>query len=256
VAERIIFPEFRDELEPTNYPFADGASLLSQDGTRSIGKTTFLDASLYPIGSVEGMYISAVEVTLRAITFRISDRANRNLCYATFNPLHPPDVLEVWDDYGRPAGVLLSEPLRLSQFGAWDNGTHTFDRQTTEFCASCVIPTPEIGVRGILTENGELLTGDVWIVGENGIAVRELVDGQIRIDVIGDPMFVRKQCDPLELFEPPLFIKTINHCPPNADGDFRIEANDDDAPETIMRIVHIDDGLQIEAVGQYVRRAD
>jgi hypothetical protein len=151
--------------------------------------------------------------------------------------------------------VLISEPLRLAQFGAWNNGIHTFARRATEFCASCVIPTPEIGVRGILTEDGDLLTGDVWIVGDNGITVRELEDGQIRVDIPGDPLFVRKQCGPLELFEPPIFIETINNCPPDENGDFRIEANDHDNRSTIMRIVHTDDGLKIEAVGQYVRQS-
>jgi hypothetical protein len=254
VPERIVYPEFRDELEFTNYPFADGASLVTTTGTNRIEKTTFLDASLYPIGGVESMYVSEITITLRTITIYISDRANRNICYATFDPLQPPEVLEFWDAYGRPAGVMVSEPLRLAQFGAWDSGTHTFDRDATELCASCVIPTPEIGVRGILTEDGDLLTGDIWFVGENGITVRELDPGHIRIDVIGDPMFVRKQCDPLELFEPPLFITTVNYCPPDSDGNFRIEVNDDDARQTIMRIVKIDDGLRIEAVGQYVRQ--
>lgn len=250
---RVIFPEFRDELEFTNYPFADGASLATRSGDYNIGQTTFLDASLYPIGGAENMYIAEVEITLRAVTLRVSDRVTSNLCYATFDPLQPPSILEFWDDYGRPAGILISEPLRLSQFGAWDNGTHQFERGATEFCASCVIPTPEIGVRGFLTEAGELLTGDVWIVGENGVTVRELTPGQVRIDVIGDPLFVRTQCDPLVLFEPPLFIKTINYCPPNEIGDFRIEVNDADAAETVMRIVHTDDGLRIEAIGTYVR---
>jgi len=256
VAERIIFPEFRDELEYTRYPFADGASLTTESGTYAIEETTFLDASLYPIGGVDGLYISEIEVRLREITIRFSDTVTRNICYTSFNPLSPPEVLEVWDDYGRPAGVMLSDALRLAQFAAWSSGIHTFARGTTELCASCVIPTPEIGVRGILTEDGDLLTGDVWIVGDNGITVRELTPGQIRIDVIGDPLFVRKQCDPLALFEPPLFIKTINHCPPNPNGDFRIEVNNADAPETIMRIYPTDEGLKIEAIGQYVRRAD
>lgn len=247
--ERIIFPEFRDELEFTNYPFADGASLTTEAGNHSIDQSTFLDASLYPIGGAENQYISKVEITLRAITIRVSDHVTPDLCYATFDPLQPPSVLEFWDDYGRPAGVMISEPPRLSRFSAWDRGTHTFARGTTEFCASCVIPTPEIGVRGILTENDELLTGDVWIAGENGVTVREIINNQIRVDVVGDPLFVRKQCDPLELFEPPLFIKTINHCPPDALGDFRIEVNDYDAPETIMRIVHTNNGLRIEAAG-------
>ena len=252
--ERIVYPEFRDELEFTNYPFADGASLTTVGGDHTIEKTTFLDASLYPIGGVENIYISEIEVTLRAVTLRLSDRVTRDLCYATFDPIRPPSILEFWDDYGRPAGIMISDVLRLSQFGAWDNGTHTFARTATELCASCVIPTPEIGVRGILTEDGDLLTGDVWLVGENGITVREITAGQVRIDVIGDPMFVRNQCEPLALFDPPLFIKTVNRCPPNAAGDFRIEVNDHDAEETIMRIVHTDSGLRIEAVGEYVRQ--
>ena len=251
--ERILFPEFRDELEPTNYPFADFASRTAESGY-SIDRAAFLDASLYPVGGTYGLYISSIVITARAITIYLSDGRSRDLCSAAFDALQPPATLVFQDSYGRPAGVIVSTALQLAQFSTWPVGTHTFKQAATEFCASCVIPTPEVGVRGILTENGELLTGDVWIVGENGITVRELESGKIRVDVIGDPLFVRKECDPIGLFEPPIFVTHINNCPAGSNGDYRIDVGGNAAPDTIVRIVPIEDGLRFEAIGKPIQR--
>lgn len=249
MATQVLHPEFRDELEFTKYPFTDGSSLVSRDTGHDIGGDTFLDASLHPIGGQHRQYISSIVVTTRLVTITFSDRVNRNICSAQFNPLDPPEILAFTDALGRPAGIMISEPLRLARFSAWETGTHTFDRGDAELVPSCVIPTPEAGLRGILLESGELFTGDVWLMGENGVAVRDDGDGRIRIDLVGDPLFLRKLCLPLELFETPVFVQTINGCPPDENGEFHLTIGDHLASETIIRLNPTDDGLQIEAVG-------
>jgi len=245
--ERILYPEFRDELEFTNYPFADGASLRGTIHT--IEKDTFLDATLHPIGGQHRQYISEIEINPRRITFRISDRFNSNICHAVMNPLDPPEILKFVDEYDRPAGIMVSTPLKLTRFTTWELGVHQFQRGDTELVASCVIPTPEPGVRGIMLESGELFTGDIWIVGENGAVVRDDGDGNIRVDLVGEPLFNRVLCEPLELFEPPMFIETINGCPPNEYGEWHIAIGDHEAPETIVRLYPTNDGLRIEGIG-------
>lgn len=253
--ERILYPEFRNELEFTRYPFGDNATLVSNDG-QTLEEDTFLDASLHPIGGGAGMHIASITVTARKVTITVGDSGTPDLCSVEFDPLSPPDLLRLTDAYGRPAGVLVSESLRLARFSAWENQVHAFGRDAAEFAASCVIPTPEVGVRGILTEEGDLLTGDVWIIGENGVVVREDGDCNIRVDIVGDPLFLRKLCFPVELFEPPLFIQTINGCPPDDQGNWNLTVGDHTAPngETIIRINPTDGGLKIEAVGQLVRQ--
>jgi hypothetical protein len=113
-----------------------------------------------------------------------------------------------------------------------------------------VIPTPEVGVRGFLTEAGALLTGDVWWVGERGIVVRD-DGGTVRVDVVGDPLFARRLCFPLGLFATPRFIRTINRLPPGPDGDFQVVVGGHDAPDTVLRIYPISPTeLAFEVVGE------
>lgn len=251
--ERVIYPEFRDELEFTRYPFADTATLVSSDTGQVIDHDTFLDASLYPIGSLSQLFISSVVVNAREVTIWFSDIENDNICFGQFDPLVPPDNLDIWDNYGRPAGIMVSDKLRLSRFSAWDSVTHAFNVQATELVASCVIPTPDRGLRGIMTTEGDLVSGDIWLIGDNGVVLRRDGDCIIRVDIVGDPLFVRRLCNPLDLFNTPNFVRTVNGCPPDDYGDYKIEIGNHGDPHTIMRINPVEDGLKIEAIGDLVR---
>lgn len=251
--ERILFPEFRDELEFTRYPFGDMVTLVNDDGVE-IERDTFLDATLYPIGAVGRLYLGQVDVTAQAVTLWIFDEQHLPVASTTFNPGQAPDLLYVADEWGRPAGVIVSDALRLARFGAWDVQPHTFTIEQTEFAASCVIPMPEPGVRGVLSELRELFYGDMWIVGDNGVVVRKEGNDVIRVDIVGDPLFTRKLCEQVERFVPPLFIKTINHCPPDAYGNFHLIVGDQLSETTIVRIYPVDGTtLRIEAVGQVLK---
>lgn len=252
--ERILFPEYRNELEPTRYPFADVATLHSPTFGEAIEIDTFLDASVHIIGAGAEVRLAQVDVSPTQVTIWLGDAARPKLASADFDPLDPPDMLELQDSLGRAAGVLVSEALRLTRFSAWPVGEHSFPRGASEFVASCVIPTPELGVRGILV-GPRLLTGDVWLVGERGVVLRSLGDCEIRMDVVGDPLFLRTLCEPVELFEPPRFVRTINNCAPDANGDFQLTVGDHQAPggATIVRINPTDIGLRIEAIGSRLR---
>lgn len=254
--ERILFPEFRDEYETTRYPFTDTATLLSSEG-QAIDPDLFLDASLYPIGSVGGyLYVAKINVRPRLVRITIADRTRKEKAFVEFDPLIAPDVLYVQDEWDRPAGILVSDSLRLSRFTSWAEGDHIFAPEATPFVPSCVIPTPEIGVRGVLTEKGELFTGDLMIVGQNGVVVRKEGDDVIRVDIVGDPLFRRKLCFPIDLFKPPGFVKTINGCPPDSFGNFNITVGGHLNEETIVRVRKTDAGLIIEAVGSTIQQAD
>lgn len=256
MSERILFPEFRDQFEPTLYPFMDTATLTATNN-QQIDRDLFLDASLYPIGSAGGfVYIANINITPRLVTVLFSDRTRKEIARTTFDPLLAPDVLRVYDVWDRSAGVLVSESLRLSRFTSWANGDHIFNPTATQFVPSCVIPTPEIGVRGMLTEKGELFTGDLTVVGDNGVVVREESPGVIRVDIVGDPLFRRKLCVPIDLFNPPAFVKTINGCPPDKYGNFNLTVGDHLSDTTIVRIYKDTNGLVIEAVGTTVQQAN
>ncbi len=256
MSERELFPEFRDQYETTRYPFMDTATLVSSTG-QAIDNDLFLDASLYPIGSLGGgVYISNISIKPRAIRISIADRSRKEKAAVVFDPLFAPDMLHIIDVWDRPAGVLISDALRLSRFTSWAEGDHPFAPGGTQFVPSCVIPTPEIGVRGILTDKGDLFTGDLMVVGENGVVVRQDGPEVIRVDIVGDPLFRRKLCSSVDLFKPPGFIKTINGCTPDKYGNFNLTVGGHLNDTTIVRIFKSDAGLVIEAVGTTTQQAN
>ena len=253
--EQRLFPEFRDQYEGTRYPFIDTATLQTRGGELEIDQDLFIDATLHPIGSNGGyLYISNVFIAPREITLSIADSTRREKASVTFDPLFAPSLLRVHDAWERPAGVLVSDALRLSRFSSWPPGDHQFTSDATQFVPSCVIPTPEVGVRGLLTEKGELFTKDVMIIGENGVVLRQEGDDVIRVDMVGDPLFRRRLCEPIDLFQTPNFIRTINGCVPDADGNFNLTVGDHHHEQTIVRIYKGPHGLVIEAIGTTVQR--
>lgn len=256
---RILFPEFRDEQADSRYPFADTASLTADTGF-ALNRTTFIDASLYPINAQVGVHISTITVTADLVTISISDSTGIALCSGEYSPLNAPAAgsLSLADQYGRPAGILLSTQTDLALIGGWDLGDHNFELEDAEFVASVVIPAQEPGVRGLLlSTTGELLTGDVWLIGDQGIVLRQTSAGVIRVDIVGEPLFRRLQCladdgTPKSAFSPKDFLRTINGCGPDAFGNFNITVANKSGNDSVLRVYPENDVLRIEAVGSKV----
>jgi len=266
MAQRILFPEWRAENEATKYPFAQCASLTN--GSKTILEGMFLDASLYPIGGGYDLHISEVVITNDAVRIYIGTVAQKQLCSATFSRLAPPDLLKVVDSANRPAGVLVSESSRLGLFNGWGTGVHQFTLKQTMFAASCVVPIPDTGVRGIRLADGTVLTGEVWLVGGKGVTLSSRTDLEARrdnpqgkpvttitIDAVGDPLFRRCACG--DLFETPSFVQTLTFVDKNQTvvvspgdyGNIRIAVNNDLAQHPVLRISATDKGLYVHAVG-------
>lgn len=269
MAERILTQQWRKQNEATRYPFSAAATLANAAG-RVITEGTFLDAALYPVGPSAGLFLTRAVVTFQKVTLSVGTLADPAMAAGEFELVDPPDEVTFLDPYGRPAGVLVSEGRRLGLFQSWGVGTHEFTPGQTEFAASCVFPTPEVGVRGVRLETGEVFVGDVWLVGSDGVVFRvgdaELaVPGQaatrtvrtIRLDVVGDAMFRRRLCQPNDLFETPRFLTAVRVVGPNmeftltpdAAGNVRLAAANDLAADTVLRIGNTPAGIEISAVG-------
>jgi hypothetical protein len=251
MADRTLHPEFRDRHEKSNYPFSDNAILSSVNV--EIFTDTFIDASIYAIGGAENAALKSVVIGRNTATLYIGDAANVSRVTGVVDFLNPVSSVPLQDSLGRPAGVLVSDANRLSIFQAWDIGNYQFNN--AEFAASVVMPMPEIGVRGFRTEAGELLAGDVWLVGENGVVIREESTNVIRFDFVGDTLFARKLCVDEGMFTTPTFLKTINGQAPDAQGDFKFNIGENSTADTVLRVVPTDGGLKISAVGQIMETA-
>jgi hypothetical protein len=244
-----LHPEFRDQYEGTKYPFMDNATMVSEED-QAIDRDLFEDASLFPIGDTVGiLYIGRIEVETRSVRIVIMDSNRVERCSAEFDPLFAPELLRLTDPFGRPAGILVSKKLKLARFTAWQIGSHLFANNAAQFVPSCVIPTPEVGIRGVMTEDGDLFVRDFLIVGDNGVVVREEEPGCIRVDIVGDPLFRRKLCIPVDLFTTPRFVKTINGCPSDQYGNINLTVGDHLNEQTILRIYPTNAGLTVEAAG-------
>jgi hypothetical protein len=266
----VWFNEWQAANSSTKYPFAENATLTNSAGD-FISEDTFIDASVYPIGGGERMRLSRVDIGASQGVIHIGDLVNESLATGTFDIFDPEDHVILEDAFGRPAGILVSDATKMSVFQSWGSGTHEFTTAATEFSAVTTIPTPELGVRGIALESGETFTGDVVLVGSDGIVLSldtatvsdpckgpAQVFETIRVDVVGDPLFRRRECDPLGVFETPRFLQEMRFisdvgifdCGPGDLGGIILSVGNNDAADSILRLRTLGDRIIIEAVGQ------
>lgn len=228
--KNVRHPEWRKSHEDTRYPFSQ-TSTLRNDAGDVIFEGTFLDASFYPVNGQRGFYLSRVIIESDAVTLVLGDDGTEFRASSTFDRATPPDIIRFVDNYNRPAGVIVSESIRLSLFGGWAVGEHVFLPEQTSFVARCCIPTPGVGFRGFELDSGEVITEDIWLVGDRGVVLScekvellgacgeptQIVDA-VRIDIVGDPLFRRRLCTEPGLFETPRFLQTITFCNPSRAG--------------------------------------
>ena len=249
---RILYPQFRDEQAASRYPFTDTATLVSTAGTLSIDSALFIDAVFFPIGAAAQLYISSIVVSADTVTINIGDPNTTNLLSGAYAVLSPPTngTVTFSDAYGRPAGALVATKIGLANFASRDIGTYSFTRAATEFVASVVIPANEPGVRALMPATGELMAGDIWLVGDQGVFLRWEAPNTIRVDVIGVPLYKRFLCEPYGSFPTKKFLKTINNCPPDEYGNFTITATNQAVADTVLRVYPRDGSLVIDTVGR------
>jgi hypothetical protein len=258
--EHILFGEFRDQGIGTPYPFADTATLVATGPTTiQLDKDLFLDAIVYPIGGGPRLGLVQIEVADRAVSFGFGIPGGAPLCRATFDPLAPLATLPVADALARPAGLLICNPVLLAEAQSWAVGTYILAAGAGELAASCTIPIPAAGVRALATDDGSPpAAGDVWLVGERGVVIRPDPEDPgphpaIRVDVVGDVLWLRTLCNPDNLFATPGFVHSINNIAPCPGGDFQLTIGSHDATDTIIRLFPVaPDTFRIEMVGKIV----
>lgn len=261
---RLIFPEFREEQSDSRYPFSDTATLRSNTGF-FIPKNCIVDLNIYLINGDAGAFLASVVVAQDRVFLNFSDFSRQHTCVGIFTPSAFAEnkyvTIPLEDVYGRPAGVLIGSGAELRVLSGWPQGPHTFVTAATELTASTVTPAKETGVRGLIGPAGELLAGDVWLIGDQGVVLRVLNDNNVQVNIIGAPLFKRIQCldengAPVGDFTPRNYLKTINGCPPDQYGNFNltVKSHEDDGTirKQILRIYPDNNGLTIAAVGSRV----
>lgn len=247
--QRDIVPEWRDEQSGSRYPFSDDSTLISTDNWE-LPKDLFLDAVIYVIGATAPIYLKSIVAESGLITFTVGDFADDFTASGAVDPYSSDTSISLTDAYGRPAGLLVCDAEKITRMRGWPLGIYNYE-QEAEFVASVVIPLPENHLSGFRLPDGSVVTGDVWLFGDNGVVITKQDDDSIRFDLVGDPLFVRNLCGNRATFVTPNFIKTINGVPPDDNGNFAITVNNKLAGDTILR-VYPDLGanvLRVEFVG-------
>ena len=242
----MIGEAWRDEIEAGSFPFSDGA-LLTADTGQTIDRTTFLDAAVCLVGGVAPLYISQVDVTAQTVTFWIGDANERLAASGSYVFGEQVDVVELTDVAGRPAGILVSDAGRLSRFTAWAEGSHNFAVIATEFVARATICPPIQGVSRLTDNNDVAVSGEVWIVGDDGVVVRE-DNGRIRVDIVGDPLFRRRLCGADGSIENRRYVKSFGGLSPDVMGEIALTVNEHEKG-SVIRVQSDSSGIVISMVG-------
>ena len=184
-------PSFPSEVRGSRYPFADTATLVADTGL-ALDRDLFRDASLWAPGLRPpcGLRKITVQPTRVALTFG-SDSAPA-LAVVAFDPNAPQSQLLPRDAAGFRVGTLVVDPDKLKEAAGWPLGDHAFSATTGELCATCLVPVPARGLQGLIVA-GQVLAGDVWLVGDRGIVLRG--DGHDKIvgHAVGDPNARRRR---------------------------------------------------------------
>lgn len=237
-------PDWRFEMAASRYPFTDSALLQSSSTPKiTVVNEMIVDASFYASFDPVGLYRIIVQED-NTVQLVFSSESGATTATATLVP--GEDLVTVYEK-DRVAGVLVLNEGWEQMAAAWPVGTHVFNQRRNQLVLGVIRTTTVRGLEA-LEHEGFSVDGEVWIIGENGVAVRPVSDSEIRVDVIGDPLFKRRRCEPTDTFVTPRFVKTINGFPPNQYGGFTVNTT---VSSTVLRI-SADGSLKIEVVGQGV----
>jgi hypothetical protein len=139
----------------------------------------------------------------------------------------------------------------MRAFSNWEEGSASFTYEDTGFVPTAAVPLPQVGVRGILLDGGELFAGDVWLVGEGGVVLSK-DGGAIRVDIVGDSQAQKRLCEQLNAYSPPWFLRTINSIAPSKYGGFTLISGLGESSDSALRIEPADNGLELVLAGSSI----
>ena len=276
---RTIYPTYYNEAINAAYPFESLAT--RNNGTVFIEDDIFVDGRFFPPDGRHDLYLSSI-VVQDEVTLVISN-ANGEVGRGYFNRNSPPETVNFYAE-GRDniyVGLLqgfvkkdtATDPNQrgLQKIAGWSNGTYIFTSDQTRFAASVVVPQPQAAVRSIRLDSGAVFYGDVILVGENGVqftnpsAIGEasssssstyarFFDGVIRMDVVGDPLFVRRGCDSESVpTDQDILIQKIvfdgKTVLPDARGGFTLSVGTESSNDSpALRITPVQNGLEVNFI--------
>lgn len=169
------YVQWRNKNSYRSYPVADDSSFTTEGGDR-IPDDVFIDALITPIDPDGTVYVSSIDFPNNAL--KVSDSSGV-IAEASLESENTDLVL--YDQYGRNVGVIV---VAESFYDL--GGLLAFEAHAMPFAPAAILPQSQNCVRGLRLPDGTLLTGDVTLVGVDGVEVTyEESTNTIRIDIVG-----------------------------------------------------------------------
>jgi len=213
----VLLNEYRNQNEQRNYPFADDATMVDNQGA-VLPADFIVDAILYPIGALGQVYLSKVDGAAKQLWF--SDAVlGIYVGYATYVPGQTYAYVHQYQTATQlfDGAVLYDRQIGTVVFGS-SAGSILAGAAVREFAADStpLVPTAFVcikqpGVTGLIETANRLLTGDVTVKGGYGVTTWTYVDGDglsiLEIDVLGVTLPDDTECD----LPPPITQLCITH---------------------------------------------
>jgi hypothetical protein len=240
------------------FPFTDVSTFTSRENNL-IAPTVFIDATVYPIGAGVRQYISRIKRTSIQLIIDISD-VSGVVCTGILDLSSGSNKIVLRDSRERVVGLLLGNSDMGQFLGAIPEGENTFDNDGMEFVSTCVSPQPQQVVEGIATEDNDMLSGDVWLVGKDGVILDwDELNQAIVVHLVGDPLFRKRNCDtgngefinpvPLQALTFVTDLQTSVKIKPDEYGNIRFVTGSNQNEANVLRIEKLENGLRLRAIG-------
>jgi hypothetical protein len=248
MSEHVFERYLEEQGHGSPYPFADTASLMTRTKL-PLDRDLFLDLHIQvnaPAGRV-GLRQLILEGGLASFVFGddlVSARARGWLILDGLDRSAPTTLAVLVDPAGRTTGLAVFDTAKALLLNTWPQGTHEFAADAAELVARALaIGTPR-GLETLLVSNGTV-SGDIWLIGDVGVVLSwKATTETVRIDVVGEPLHRRLQCDP-EHFDAPRFVQELVledrygrqfAITPDEQGNIELVPTGRDRQDTVLRI--------------------
>ena len=215
----------------------------------------------YP-GVGSAVYVTRITLAIDSVTIVLADDAHGDICTGTARGTDTAVTLT--DLYGRDVGMLIVDATYLAALGK-PPAVLEFAPDALPLAAACVVPQPQLVVGGIADAWANLVTGNVWLVGERGVVLAvDAGTNTITVHIIGDRRAEQAACvDKGGTYVQPRFVKRITVLyegvaegvaePNPLTGGITIVPNSLTSADSVLRINNpAPSTLEISAIGNIV----
>jgi len=180
----VLLGEYRNQNSNRVYPFADSATLADTTGA-SLPTDFIIDAFLYPMDTTGNVYLHSIDTAASKVYF---GDANTDLAFAVCTYVNTSDTAYVYETgpYARQIGVVVFGSGVSSVLGG--SVLREFGHDATGLCATAYTSMVQPGVRGVLLDDGTLVTGAITLVAGTGmdiISYQGAGEGYVYFDMFG-----------------------------------------------------------------------